>query len=55
MRLARDISGRDLANRIERRYGYRVTRTKARHMTVTRATDTDRHSVTVQVHRELCL
>ena len=55
MRLPRDLSGRDLAKRLERQYGYRVTRTKGSHMTLTRTTDTDRHSVTVPVHRELRL
>ena len=53
MRLPRDLSGRDLAKRLERQYGYRVTRTKGSHMTLTRTTDTDRHSVTVPVHRDL--
>ena len=53
MRLPRDLSGRDLAKRLERQYGYRVTRTKGSHMTLTRTTDADRHSVTVPVHREL--
>lgn len=28
MRLPRDLSGRDLAKRLERQYGYRVTRTR---------------------------
>ena len=45
MRLPRDLSGRDLARRLERHYGYRVTRT----------IDADRHSVTVPAHRELRL
>ena len=55
MRLPRDLSGRDLAKRLERQYGYHVTRTKGSHMTVTRTTDTDQHSVTVPMHRELRL
>ena len=38
MRLPRDLSGRDLARRLERQYGYRVTRTKGSHMTATRTT-----------------
>ena len=36
MRLPRDLSGRDLAKRLDRQYGYRVTRTKGSHMTATR-------------------
>lgn len=55
MRLPRDLSGRDLARRLERHYGYRVTRTKGSHMTATRTTDASRHSVTVPAHRELRL
>ena len=55
MRLPLDLSGRDLARRLERHYGYRVTRTKKSHMTATRITDTGRHSVTVPAHRELRL
>ena len=39
MRLPRDLSGRDLARRLKRQYGYRVTRTKGSHMTATRTTD----------------
>ena len=39
MRLPRDLSGRDLARRLERQYGYRVTRTKESHMTATRTND----------------
>lgn len=55
MRLPRDLSGRDLAKRLEREYGYRVTRTRGSHTTVTRITDAGRHSVTVPAHRELRL
>ena len=55
MRLPRDLSGRDLATRLERRYGYRVTRTKGSPMTATRTAGTDRHSVTVPSHRKLRL
>ena len=36
MRLPRDLSGRDLAKRLERHYGYRVTRTKGSQMTAIR-------------------
>ena len=53
MRLPRDLSGRDLAKRLERQYGYRATRTKGSHMTVTRSTEAGRHSVTVPAHRQL--
>ena len=55
MRLPRDLSGRDLAKRLERHYGYRITRAKGSHMTTTRITDAGRHSVTVPARRELRL
>ena len=55
MRLPRDLSGRDLARRLERQYGYRVIRTKGSHMTATRITEAGRHSVTVPTHRQLRL
>ncbi len=53
MRLPRDLSGRDLARRLARHYGYTISRSKGSHMTVTRVTETGRHSVTVPAHREL--
>ncbi len=53
MRLPRDLSGRDLANRLARHYGYTLRRTRGSHMTVTRVAAAGKHSVTVPVHREL--
>ncbi len=53
MRLPRDLSGRDLAGRLGRHYGYTISRTRGNHMTVTRVIGTGRHSVTVPAHREL--
>lgn len=53
MRLPRDLSGRDLARRLARHYGYRIARTKGSHMTATRIIDSGQHSVTVPAHREL--
>ena len=38
MRLPRDLSTRDLARRLERQYGYRVSRTKGSYMTVMQTT-----------------
>ena len=35
MKLPRDLSGREVAKRLGRHYGYRVTRTRGSHMTVT--------------------
>lgn len=53
MRLPRDLAGRDLAGRLARHYGYAMTRMSGSHMTVTRVTETGKHSVTVPAHREL--
>ena len=53
MRLPRDVSGRDLARRLARHYGYALRRTSGSHMTVTRVTEAGNHSVTVPPHREL--
>ena len=47
MRLPRDLSGRDLAGRLARHYGYTLRRMSGSHMTVARVTDAGRHSVTV--------
>ena len=54
MKVPRDLSGERLARLLARHYGYRVTRTKGSHMTVTRTNaDAKRHSVTVPRHRDL--
>ena len=53
MRLPRNLSGRDLAGRLARYYGYEVTRMSGSHMTVTRITLSGKHSVTVPAHRSL--
>ena len=53
MRLPRDLSGRELAGRLARYYGYTLTRTSGSHMTVTRVIEAGKHSVTVPAHREL--
>ena len=53
MRLPRDLSGRDLAGRLARHYGYALRRMSGSHMTVTRVTEIGKHSVTVPAHREL--
>ena len=53
MRVPRDLSGRDLANRLARHYGYAVKRTRGSHMTVARVTAAGKHSVTVPAHRDL--
>ena len=47
MRLPRDLSGWDLARRIERKYGYRVTRAQGSHMTSARITDASQHRAAV--------
>jgi len=51
MRLPRDISGAELAKRLER-LGYRVTRQAGSHMRLTCA-ETPEHHVTVPAHEAL--
>ena len=53
MKLPRDLSGTEVARRLTRHYGYRVTRTRGSHMTVTLAAGNDRHHVTVPRHRNV--
>lgn len=53
MKLPRDLSGNEVANRLRRRYGYRVTRTRGSHMTATLTVGDKSHSVTVPRHRDL--
>ena len=47
MKLPRDLSGAEVARRLARRYGYRVTRSRGSHMTVTLTAEGDQHQVTV--------
>ena len=53
MKLPRDLSGNEVARLMVRHYGYRVTRTKGSHMTVTLTVGSNRHSVTVPRHRDV--
>lgn len=53
MKLPRDLSGDDVANLLARRYGYRVSRTKGSHMTVTLSTQDGSHNITVPRHRAI--
>ena len=51
MKLPRDLSGTEVARRLARHYGYRVTRNRGSHMTVTLTDGGDQHQVTVPRHR----
>ena len=51
MRLPRDVSGVDLANKLEK-YGYRITRQTGSHLRLTTLTNGDHH-ITIPVHKEL--
>ena len=54
MRLPRDLSGEKVARLLGGRYGYRVSRSRGSHMTVTLTKrEGKRHSVTVPKHREV--
>ena len=53
MKLPRDLSGTEVARRLARHYGYRVTRTRGSHMTVTLTAEGEQHQVTVPRHREV--
>ena len=53
MKLPRDLSGVEVARRLARRYGYRVTRSRGSHMTVTLTAGGDQHQVTVPRHRDV--
>ena len=46
MKLPRDLSGTEVARRLARHYGYRVTRSRGSHMTVTLTAGGDQHQVT---------
>lgn len=53
MKLPRDLSGAEVARRLARHYGYRVTRSRGSHMTVTLIAGDDQHQVTVPRHRDV--
>ena len=53
MKLPRDLSGTEVAWRLARDYGYRVTRNRGSHMTVTLTAGGDQHQVTVPRHRDM--
>ena len=53
MKLPRDLSGAEVARRLARHYGYRVTRSRGSHMTVTLTAAGDQHQVTVPQHRDV--
>ena len=53
MKLPRDLSGNEVAKRLARHYGYRVTRSRGSHMTITLTVGSNRHQVTVPRHREM--
>ena len=52
MKLPRDLLGTEVARRLARHYGYRVTRSRGSHMTVTLTAGGDQHRVIVPRHRE---
>ena len=47
------MSGEDLAVLLRRRYGYQLVRQRGSHMTLTRISGDETHSVTVPRHRAL--
>ena len=53
MKLPRDLSGTEIARRLTRHYGYRVTRSRGSHMTMTLTAGGDEHQVTVPRHRDV--
>ena len=53
MKLPRDLSGTEVARRLSRHYGYRVTRSRGSHMTVTLTAAGGEHQVTVPRHRDV--
>ncbi len=53
MKLPRDLSGSEVARRLARHYGYRVTRSRGSHMTITLTAGSNRHQVTVPRHRDV--
>ena len=53
MKLPRALSGNELAKRLARAYGYRVTRSRGSHMTATLTIGSNSHHVTVPRHRDV--
>ena len=53
MKLPRDLSGAEVARRLARHYGYRVTRSRGSQLTVTLTAGRDQPQVTVPRHREV--
>ena len=53
MKLPRDLAGTEVARRLARHYGYRVTRNRGSHMTVTLTAEGNQHQVTVPRHRDV--
>ena len=53
MKLPRDLSGAEVARRLARHFGYRVTRSRSSHMAVTLMEGGDQHQVTVPGHRDV--
>ena len=53
MKLPRALSGIELAKRLARAYGYRVTRSRGSHMTATLTVGSNSHPVTVPRHRDV--
>jgi len=53
VKLPRDLSGHELAGLLSRHYGYRRTRSRGSHMTLTLTSGSRAHSVTVPLNRAL--
>ena len=53
IKLPRDLSGAEVARRLARHYGYRVTRSRGSHVTVTPTAGGEQHQVTVPRHRDV--
>ena len=54
MKLPRDVSGDELAKRLEK-FGYIITRQTGSHMRLTRTTEEGDHHITIPRHRYLKL
>ena len=53
MRLPRDLSGDELAGLLRRHFGYRLSRQKGSHMTLTVIAQGAEHSVTIPKHSHI--
>ena len=53
MKRPRGLSGTKVVRRLARHYGYRVTRSRGSHMTVTLTAGGEDHQVTVPRHRDV--